>query len=267
MKWLVILGGVAMGSGSVGLAQDDPPAKLDLQSSAHLIVSETVIPIPLEIFRSLDKLGQQDWGRRVEKREIELDTNRSRSALLFGLVVSDGFIAVQAKDGEAVKRIGREVMRLARVLGVAGTVEGHANAIIMQAEKGEWNEVRLELDRTRQTVLDSMLSMRDDDLASLVSLGGWLGGTRALAAVLDENYSPEGSDLLNQPDLVRQLREEFTTLPEDLKEGAVFARVGQTLDDLESLMKSGNTGAISESNVREIASATDELVVAIYNES
>lgn len=240
-----------------------PPEKIDLDDPSHIIVSETVIPIPLEIFASLDKLGEQNWAEQVDLREIKVNTNRSRSAMLFGLVVSDGFIAVQAKDRESVKRIGREVLHLSKVLGVSGEVEGHAHAIVTGADRGDWASVRRELDRTRQTVLNRMRKNRDE-LTSLVSLGGWLGGTRALASVIEGNYTLEGSDLLHQPELVKQLREDFEELPRKSRRGSVFAKVGRTLTDLEQLMRTDGSGGISEQSVHRISSETSELVDAIY---
>ncbi len=240
------------------------PGRIDLNDPNLVVVETSVIPIPVEIFASLDKLGAQDWTKQVSNREIRVDANRSRTAMLFGLVVSDGFIAVQAQDKEAVRRIGREVLRLASSLGVAGSVEAHANAIVNAAGQGQWAQVRKELDRTRQTVLNKMAELRDDELVSLVSLGGWLGGTEALAAVLNRNYSVEGSDLLNQPDLVKQLKREFNTLPARAKRGKVFAQISQTLDHLESLMRADASGAISKGKVVEISLSTKNLVEAIY---
>lgn len=242
----------------------DAPERINLNDPNLVFVEESVIPIPLEIFASLDKLGPQNWGAEVETRDIELNPNRSRTAMLFGLVVSEGFIAVQAKDRENVRRIGREVLRLAGPLNVTGSVEGHANAIIDGAGTEDWDSVRRELDKTRQTVIDEMKRQRDGDLVALVSLGGWLGGTEALASVLKGNYSAEGSDLLNQPELVRRLKEDFNGLPKRSRRGAIFTQVSQTLDHLQSLMKSDETGAISEGNVIEISLATSNLVKAIY---
>lgn len=247
----------------VSIAQD-APSKIDLNDPSLTFVDDSVIPIPLEIFASLDKLGQQDWGQEIASRPIQLDANRSRTAMLFGLVVSEGFIAVQAKDKEAVKATGREVLRLASSLGVADSVEEHANAIVVSAGKGDWNTTRRELDRTRQTVLDKMKELRDEELVDLVSLGGWLGGTEALAGVLKKNYSAEGSDLLNQIDLVKQLKKDFNSLPRRSKRGKLFSQVSQTLDHLESLMQSDASGAISEGKVIEISLATSNLVDAIY---
>ncbi len=256
---------VAVGIGSGAFAQDGKaPEKIDLSDGSMIVVDDTVIPLPLEIFASLDKLGQQNWGAVVGNRDVKRFPDRSRSALLFGLIVSDGFIAVQAKDSEAVKRIGRDVMDIAQALAVAPQVAKHANAVVLSADKEDWPSVRLELDRTRQTVLDHMRRNRDGEMAKLVSLGGWLGGTKALASILRGNYSAEGSDLLNQPDLVRRLKKDFEALSADAKEGQLFVKVEKTLQTLEDLMKPNRSGAISEKNVGQISSETDELVDAIY---
>ncbi|MDF1852400.1 MAG: hypothetical protein P1U85_16290 [Verrucomicrobiales bacterium] len=247
-----------------GAWSQDAPESIDLNDPDLVFVDDSVIPIPLEIFASLDKLGNQEWDTQIVGRNIQVDANRSRTALLFGLVVSDGFIAVQAKDKEAVKRIGREVLKLAGSLGVSSSVEAHANAIVNGAGRSDWDLVRQELDRTRQTVVNKMTELRDEELVALVSIGGWLGGTEALASVLRENYSAEGSDLLNQPDLVKQLKEDFNSLPKRARRGKIFSQVSLTLEHLESLMRSDERGAISEGNVIEISVATKNLVKAIY---
>ena len=252
------------GTVSMAVAQE-APSRINLKDPNMLVVDSSVIPIPLEIFASLDKIGTQDWTKQVEEREIKLDTNRSRTAVLFGLVVSDGFIAVQAEDKDAVRRIGREVLRLAGPLGVAKSVEQHANAIVNAAGTSDWAVCRKELDKTRQTVLNKMTESRDGQLVSLVSLGGWLGGTQALAAVLKQNYSAEASDLLNQPELVKQLKDDFNTLPARSKRGKVFDQISQTLDHLESLMRADESGAISEGKVIEISLSTKNLVDSIYD--
>jgi hypothetical protein len=198
---------------------DDPPKKLDLGSIPVELVDDVIIPIPQEIFASLDKLGPQNWKANLLKRDVKLNTNRSRTALLFGLVISEGFIAVQAEETEEVKRIGREVLNLSGALGVRSAVEGHALAIIDGANAGEWSGVRRELDKTRQTVISTMEEQRDDDFADLVSIGGWLGGTRALAALVEDRYSEEASELLNQPDLLDQIARRFDELPKRNRKG------------------------------------------------
>lgn len=246
------------------LRAEEAPATLDLNALKVQVVDEVIIPIPQEIFSSLDKLGNQNWGRHLAKREIKLDGNRSRTALLFGLVISDGFIAVQAEDREEVKRVGREVLQLAGALAVRAEVEGHAQAIIDGADKDDWSAVRRELDRARQTVISTMKDLNDDALADLVSIGGWLGGTRALSALVADNYSVDASELLHQPDLLIQIGRRYESLPARAKPGDLFARVSRTLTDLQPLMRVNGEGAVPQPVVKEISKLSTDLTDAVY---
>lgn len=245
-------------------AQDSPPATIDINSIKVDVVEEVIIPIPQEIFASLDKLGDQNWGRHLGDREVKLDGNRSRTALIFGLVISDGFIAVQAEDRDEVKRIGREVLELAGALGVRGEVQGHAQAIIDGAENSNWPSVRRELDRARQTVISTMKELQDDALSDLVSIGGWLGGTRALASLVADNYSPDASELLHQPDLLIRIANRYEQLPARDKRGEVFAKVSETLKALQPLMQVNGEGAVAQPTVKKISQLSTDLTDAVY---
>lgn len=243
---------------------EEAPASIDLNALKVQVVEDVIIPIPQEIFASLDKLGDQNWGRHLTKHEVKLDGRRSRTALLFGLVISDGFIAVQAEDRDEVKRVGREVLLLAGALAVRSEVEGHAQAIIDGADKDDWNAVRRELDRARQTVISTMKGLQDDALADLVSIGGWLGGTRALSALVADNYSVDASELLHQPDLLTQIARRYERLPARDKPGDLFAKVSRTLTELQPLMRVNGDGAVPRPAVEAISQLSTDLTDAVY---
>lgn len=245
---------------------EPPPQTLDLGTLPIEVVDDVVIPIPQEIFASLDKLGKQNWGAQLVKKDVERNTSRSRTALLFGLVISDGFIAVQAKDKDSVSTIGRDVLVLAEAVGpsVKEAVAGHAQAIIDYAEANDWSAVRTELDRTRQTVIDTMEENRDRELSDLVSIGGWLGGTRALSGLVASNYSADGSELLNQPELLDQISDVYAKLSERVKRGDLFDKVAATLLNLRPLMRTNDEGLVPEQSVQEIASITTSLTEDVY---
>ncbi|MCB1237571.1 MAG: hypothetical protein KDM91_21075 [Verrucomicrobiae bacterium] len=247
-----------------GNAQGGAPQKIDIGNLPADVVDDVIIPIPQEIFASLDKLGNQNWKSHLLRKDVDLDANRSRTAFLFGLVISEGFIAVQAEDRDEVKRAGREVLRLAGALGVKSEVEGHALAIIDGANAGEWSGVRRELDRTRQTVIDTMEKQRDKEFADLVSIGGWLGGTRALAALVSDRYSADAAELLHQPDLLDQISRRFAGLSDRARIGAIFERVTQTLDALKPLMRTNGDGNVPAEAVGKIESLTTDLTNAVY---
>ncbi len=243
----------------------DAPAVIDIGSAEAPIVSSTVVPIPMEIFCALDKFGSHDWGRMVDDRVVEAGPDRGHTALLFGLVISQGFVAVQAEDKQEVMRLGQSVQRLAKLLGVGDAVDGRLKIISESLRDGSWDAVKQEFDRTRQTVLDTMAGMRDRELTTLVALGGWLGGTEVVAEILSADYSAEASDLLNQTGLLGQLIADFQQLPESIRQAELFAEVGTTLAKCQTLMVADASGHISQLNVQEIHRAANALTEAIYS--
>ena len=256
-----------LGVGVFSMANAAPPEVIDLGDLDDSESEDVIIPIPQEIFNSLDKLGDNNWKQQAFEGAYKLDTNRSRTALIFGFQISEGFILVQAKDKEGVMDIGRDVIKLAGALGVESAVDKHAFAIINEAERENWSVVRRELDKTRQTVIEAMREMRDDSLADLVSVGGWLGGTRALSSALKENYSKEGSDLLNQPLLLEEISKRYEAIPKRSKMSKgvdVFAKVTSVLNSLQPLMTANELGLIEKGAVTDINKLTDGLATLIY---
>ncbi|MDB4657730.1 hypothetical protein OAE56_03140 [Verrucomicrobiales bacterium] len=255
-----------LGVGVFSMANAAPPEVIDLGDLDGSESEDVIIPIPQEIFNSLDKLGDNNWKQQAFEGAYKLDTNRSRTALIFGFQISEGFILVQAKDKDGVMDIGRDVIKLAGALGVESAVDKHAFAIINEAERENWSVVRREFDKTRQTVIEAMREMRDDSLADLVSVGGWLGGTRALSSALKENYSKEGSDLLNQPLLLEEISKRYEAIPKrKMSKGVdMFAKVTSVLNSLQPLMTANELGLIEKGAVTDINKLTDGLATLIY---
>ena len=125
-------------------------------------VEDVVVPLPNEIFGALNKLGAVNWKEHVRSDEEPNFTERPRIALLLGTVIADGFIAVQAEDGPAVKDIGQRVLALAKGIGVGNSITPHAKAIIDAADKRNWANVRQELDRTQKSVQQAMNEVHDE---------------------------------------------------------------------------------------------------------
>ena len=243
----------------------EPPATLDLEKIPALMHHEVVIPVPHEIFASLDKLGGRDWDALIKRGALKVPASRSDQALLFGMVISNGFVAVQAEQIGDVESVGRQVLKLGKALGVEKSVVPHAQSIIDGARGRNWDGVRAALDRTQQTVRDTMERMRDDDIAELVSVGGWLGGTHALAAVLSKSYDEEGAELLRQPALLAHLTKRFFEIPDGLRHGEVPKVTGEALRSLEPYMSAGER-VIPEAEVIEVHNMTHDLILTIYGE-
>jgi hypothetical protein len=219
-------------------------------------VEDVVVPLPNEVFGALNKLGSVNWHEYVRTDKGSNFTERPRIALLLGTVIADGFIAVQAEDAPAVKDIGQRVQALSRAIGVERSITQHSKAIIEAADKRKWENVRQELDRTQNSVQQAMNEVHDEKLSQLVSLGGWLRGTEVLTAVVSKRFTPEGAELLHQPDLLIHFQTQLQTMPEfNLP---IIREIEGALGEVKPLIDVG-TAHISPESVKKINSITTRL--------
>ena len=198
---------------SLSVPAAEAPKRVDVKNLSKK-VENVVVPLPNEVFGALNKLGGVNWREYVRNDKGANFTERPRIALLLGAVIADGFIAVQAEDAPTVKDIGQRVLGLSKAIGVSSSITAHAKAITDAADKRNWASVRQELDKTQSSVQQAMNEVHDQKLSQLVSLGGWLRGTEVLTAVVTKRYSPEGSELLHQPDLLDYFETSLQAMPE-----------------------------------------------------
>ena len=249
------------------------PAKLDLAQFPGAIVEKVVVPVPAEIFAVLDKLDEPDWSSQIQLPESAPTSNdRTRLALMFGSTVAEGFIAVQAEDSLKVKEIGQRVRRLAGSLGLQEAVQLRANSILDAADDEDWRTVREELDKTQQTVRTEMEQLRDDDLATLVSLGGWLRGTLALTTLISEAYSTDKAELLNQPDLIKHFHESVEKMDEPIRKQTDVSKISTGLETIlkalnEATGGDNETGEIPAGTVLRVGDTCSDLLDRYYFEN
>src|SRR5262245_28218172 len=219
-------------------------------------VEDVVVPLPNEIFGALNKLGAVNWKEHVRSDKGPNFKERPRIDLLLGAVIADGFIAVQAEDAPAVKEIGQRVLGLAKGIGVGNSITPHAKAITEAADKRNWENVRLELDRTQNSVQQAMNEVHDEKLSQLVSLGGWLRGTEVLTSVVKQHFSTDGAELLHQPDLLSYFQTRLKAMPEfNLP---IIHQIQDALVEVKPLIDVGK-GHIPAESVKKVNEITTRL--------
>ncbi|MDG2124684.1 MAG: hypothetical protein P8J87_13350 [Verrucomicrobiales bacterium] len=233
---------------------------IDLSKFPADLFEEVIVPVPSEVFEVLDKLGQPNWRAEMRDQNNVNLTDRYEVALQFGVVVADGFIAVQAQDRQMIQNMGQEVRRLAQQLGLKDPVLKHAQSIMDSAERNDYDAVRLELDKTQRTVREEMEKMRDGELAQCVSIGGWLRGTEVVTALISKSFSAEKSELLNQPDLVAHFEKEIERMKDNVRRGAKMKKVAKGLKTIGKAMRPSGDGMIQADAVASINSTCAELV-------
>ena len=228
-------------------------------------IDDVVVPVPREIFHSLDKFADSNWAR-VQRRGLakwKPHGNQARIALLLGALIGEGFIAVEAKDEDQVKKVGSAVLKVAAALGVKKSVLRHSRAIIEDAEKEDWNAVRQEWDGVFADVESAMRELGSEQLAQLVSLGGWLRGTEALTVLILQNYSSDSAELLRQPALLDYFEKRLAEMNGAQRPNALVARMEEGIRRIRPLVRSDSGTPLSQKAVREIGVITKELVEEI----
>ena len=224
-------------------------------------VHGVAVPVPKEIFRSLDQFQNANW-RAVQRPEVarwKSHGDQAQIATLLGVMIAEGFIAMEAKDSTEMKNIGNSVLGLARGLGIRKRALRRSRSIMELADKSEWSEARKEWDGVLSDLETGMIEIKSGHLAQLASLGGWLRGTEALSALVLQNYSPERSNLVRQPTLIDYLEEQLRTMSTDIQSRPIVVKLLDGIHTIRSLVESEN-GPLSEETVRKIHGVCVELV-------
>lgn len=245
----------------------EAPPKIDVSAfpKQAQVIDDVVVPVPSEVFNVLDKLGKPHWEDvlRTSKDPVKVPAEPAHIALLLGAVISEGFIAVEAENTAEVKKIGSDVQKLAKALGVEKQVVQHAKAIIAGADKKDWAGVRRELDNTLRDVKDAMTELSNDALSQLISIGGWVRGTEALTEVVSKTYSKDGAELLHQPVLLDFFERKLSAMPAKLKRNELVTDVQKGVLEIRPLVGLEDGSQISDKSVREVNAVTRRLIKAI----
>ena len=220
-----------------------------------------VVPVPKEIFRSLDQFRDANWSavKRPEVARWKSHGDQAQIAMLLGVVTAEGFIAMEAKDSREVENLGKNVLSLARGLGIRDRALRRNRSIMELAEKNEWSEARTEWDGVLSDLETGMIEIKSAHLAQLVSLGGWLRGTEALSALTLQNYSPERANLIRQPELINYLEEQLHAMSSDIQARPIVVKLLDGIKTIRSLVENEN-GPLSEETVRKVHAVCAELV-------
>ena len=202
----------------------------------ELGVNPYTAPSVAEIFQQLDDLSPLPFEQL--KRDFPQATHASREqmGLVFGGLVADGFLIVESKRSNLVEDLGRILLRQAKSLGVGDRVIRHSASLTELGKKGDWPAARKELIATQQDVEQAMIELRDQKLAHLISLGGWLRGLEICAGAVESNYTPDRSAALWQRDLVNYFAEEMETLPPATAHKPLFEKVRKGLGEIRDLL-------------------------------
>src|ERR1700731_1002798 len=268
-KWLT-LSAIALFPIDSGWTQQDSgktPSSVQPLTSEEMKQAVTIdaitVPTPGEFFKAIDKGGKPNWASQFRPPTPIDATSRAQMALNLGTLIADGYIAVEAQDGQQVKNIGRDVLALAKKLSVSDSVLARGKSITQFAEDGSWDQLNEELEATQNEVKKALEENRDNDLITLVSIGGWIRGTEVVTGLVLQNYNAEDAKLLRQPALVSFLKGKLTGLPGKIQKDPLVQNVNRDLDGIQKMVSFPADHVPTEGEVKDLNLAAAKLTKEI----
>jgi hypothetical protein len=219
-------------SGSLGSAAEEPSD----HEREELGVNPYTAPSVAEIFQQLDDLRPLPFEELKRDFPQAAHASREQMGMVFGGLVADGFLIVESKRQNLVEDLGRVLLRQARSLGVGDRVMRHSASLTELGKRGDWQAVRAELLSTQEDVEQAMTELRDQKMAHLISLGGWLRGLEICAGAVEGNYTTDRAAVLWQRDLINYFAEELTTLPPGVAHKPLFEKVRTGVNGIRDLL-------------------------------
>jgi hypothetical protein len=251
-----------MMGGPFRLAAQEPTDNVADHKREELGVNPYTAPSVADTFQQLDDLKPLPF--ELLKREFPQAAHSSREqmGLVFGSLVADGFLIVECQKKNLVEDLGRVLLRQARSLGVGDRVMRHSASLTDLGKKGDWTAVRSELISTQEDVEQAMTDLRDQKMAHLISLGGWLRGLEITSGAVEDKYTTDRAAVLWQRDLINYFAEEIRTLPPAVAHTPFFEKIRGGVGAIRDLLNQAPE-ELTLAQVKTLHSQARELNLAI----
>jgi hypothetical protein len=257
VRWLLL----AAGSLFLTTALAAPkPTEDDIQHMREeLGVNEFTAPSIDIILEELDWLKPIPFEKVWRDLPESMPQDRARLALCTGAVLADGFLAVASEKQSRIEPVGRTLLKLSRGLGVSDRVSKHSRSILEKAARQQWKEIKTELVRTQADVEAAMLGLKDEEIAHLVALGGWLRGLEITSGIVLDDYSEERGRRLIQPELLDYFLNRVSTLNPNLKKTKLGQTIEKNLQEVKSIVTKPVGTPVEKGDVKRIRELAKEM--------
>jgi hypothetical protein len=239
------------------------------------------LPSPSLLFDELDKAFPNfDWKTVVQNEvndpnfeKTDYADNVSKISNL-GVRLAAAFIAVHAKDYDALKKAAAVSVELTKSFKEAGTIKSYADTAEQQAKGGDWPAVKDTIDKISGVVGKELKSGTRKEEATMAMATGWLAGVHLVADALGSSYSEKGALIIRQGPLptliVAQLKALSQTVQdknggkqEDSTKSNTVKDVTIGVTQIADLVKKEPTKPLTKEEVENIRKQAADLIKKI----
>lgn len=240
-------------------AEDANEIMVDDFAREELGVNELTAPSIQGLFADLEAFKPIPIALIAETDFDRVYNNRFQTSLNFGALICDGFFAVLAEQKPLIQKVGRSLLRQAKSLAVGQRLSTHANSLLELGQRGDWAELKLELIKTQSDVEQAMIELRDEEMAHMVSLGGWLRGFEIGTIVTADNYSPQRAAGLIKPEVMDYYLDRLQTLNPRIKNSEIVTGITSRLETIRAITAEAAGRAPSLSEVQRMRDLAIEI--------
>lgn len=223
-------------------------------------VNQFTTPSIRKVFDDLRKLRPLPYDELKRPLPEEPGQDRTKLALTMGVLLADGFFAVEAEQFFDLEPIGRSLLSHGKILGSGTRVSSHMKSMLEKGAVGHWEELKEELVRTQKDVEKEMVLIRDVDAANLISLGGWLRALEIACAASLNPYDPAKAALLAKPDIVEYFVLNLETLEPRVRDNKSVSLIQSRLVEIQKLFSLPDQEILAEEEVAKLHADVEGLV-------
>lgn len=240
-------------------AEDAPAPVLDDYAREELGVNELTTPSIQRLFADLEAFKPVPIAMIADTDFDRVYNNRFQTSLNFGALICDGFFAVVAEQKPLIQNVGRSLLRQAKSLAVGQHLSSHASSLLELGQRGDWAALKLELIKTQSDVEQAMIELRDEEMAHMVSLGGWLRGLEISTVVTAENYTPQRAAGLMKLETMDYFLDRMQTLNPRIKNSEVVTGITSRLQTIRAIMAESDGRPPTQSQVERMRDLAVEI--------
>lgn len=228
---------------------------------------ETPIPSPFDAFLALEMISGKgkpvDWADVLDNGVAAISPNEYQGtvpvSLMLGVKISDGLIAIKAKDAEALNDVSKAIEVLAKKINVGNDQLERAKNVRKAATDNDWLGVFLELGYLQEDIIQALADDSRKEQRALILSAGWLQGASYASYAIDKNYSPGASNILREPDLISSLITDLQAT-EAAKSNAVVKKMLEEMPVIQKTVDISRDGTIEQAKVAEIRAKCSAIV-------
>lgn len=226
----------------------------------ELGVNQFTAPPISKLFDTLQFLMPLPVVETEREMPARMPLDRADLAIELGFLIADGFLIVQAEQLEKVEDMAADLTRYGKALGAGDRVNRHAASLLDSAKDKNVEQLKKELASTQRDVEVELVSLRDADLALLISLGGWIRALEVATVAVDNQFSPERARKVMREDIADYYADTVGGLEPRISERPSYIEIRELLSGLRSEMVIEEGKEPTPEKMKEIRQQAAKLV-------